>query len=111
MDKFDKFSRDILRRASQPVIIPEAGSVFDYGVDCKAGQFVKWSEKTTDKARTTPSSYIVIPEVRSAEDDVPLEFVQVLRYIFFWKFDTPTPDNKVGPHTLLRTHPPSHYVT
>ena len=86
LDKFDKFSRDILRRASQPVVIPETGSVYDYGIDCKAGQFVKWTEKTTEKGRSAPSSYVVTPEVRSAEDDVHLGVIQVLRYTFFWKY-------------------------
>lgn len=63
--KFDEFARDIMAKASQPIIIPEGGNVFDYVVDCKLGVFVRWCDRQTEKTRNLPASYIVIPEVRS----------------------------------------------
>jgi len=63
MDKFDKFARDLLHRASQPITVPQSDSVYDYRVDCKVGQFVKWTEKSNDKGRNNTTNYISIPEV------------------------------------------------
>ena len=64
MEKFSQFARDTLSKAAHPVMVPEQGTVYDYYVDFKTGHFVRWADRTLERARNVATHYTVLPEVR-----------------------------------------------
>ena len=61
--QFDAFARETLRRAAQPIHLPDGGTVYDYMVDPKLGTFMYWADRQMDRTRGLPPTYTLVPEV------------------------------------------------
>lgn len=78
--KFDIFVRERLLEVLPMLTFPADGTVFDYFVDSRNGNCIRWNERSLEKFHSfaISGSYVVIPEVSNGLYCDYIHFLQFL---------------------------------
>ncbi|XP_071943742.1 dynein heavy chain domain-containing protein 1-like [Antedon mediterranea] len=62
-DKFDVYVRNLMSKTTHTIYIPSSGSVFNWCIDSSQAVVHDISDQVSEKVKTLPSNYTIIPEI------------------------------------------------